>query len=95
MLFNDTASCFRVKSILWKLFFSKPKKYDFTDELKNLPKNIIFFNPQNAKEFKEEDFNDQNILYDEKNQFGIIFAKILPKYRKLVTYSVPSRILIN
>ena len=29
-------------------FFSKPKKYDFTNELKNLPKNIIFFNPQNT-----------------------------------------------
>ena len=50
---------------------------------------------RNAKKFNKEDFNDQNILYDEKNQFGIIFAKILPKYRKLVTYSVPSRILIN
>jgi len=41
-------------------FFSKPKKYDFTDELKNLPKNIIFFNPQNAKEFK--DFIKNKIL---------------------------------
>ena len=50
---------------------------------------------RNAKKFKKEDFNDQNILYDEKNQFSIIFAEILPKYRKLVTSSVPSRILIN
>ena len=50
---------------------------------------------RNAKKFKKEDFNDQNILYDEKNQFSIIFAKILPKYRKLVTSLVPSRILIN
>ena len=50
---------------------------------------------KNTKKFKKEDFNDQNILYDEKNQFSIIFAKILPKYRKLVTSLVPSRILIN
>ena len=50
---------------------------------------------RNEKKFKKEDFNDQNILYDEKNQFSIIFAEILPKYRKLVTSSVPSRILIN
>ena len=50
---------------------------------------------RNAKKFKKEDFNDQNILYDEKNQFSIIFAEILPKYRKLVTSSIPSRILIN
>ena len=33
-------------------FFSKPKKYNFTDELKKLPENIIFFNPQNSKEFE-------------------------------------------
>ena len=50
---------------------------------------------RNAKKFKKKDFNDQNVLYDEKNQFSIIFAKILPKYRKLITSSVPSRILIN
>ena len=50
---------------------------------------------KNIKKFKKEDFNDQNILYDEKNQFSIIFAKMLPKYRKLVNSSVPSRILIN
>ena len=50
---------------------------------------------RNAKKFKKENFNDQNILYDEKNQFSIIFAEILPKYRKLVNSLVPSRILIN
>ena len=50
---------------------------------------------RNAKKFKKEDFNDQNILYDEKNQYSIIFAKILPKFRKLVHSFVPSRILIN
>ena len=33
-------------------FFSKPKKYNFSEELKNKPKNIVFFNPQNSKEFK-------------------------------------------
>ena len=50
---------------------------------------------KNAKKFKKEDYKYQNILYDEKNQYSIIFAKILPKYRKLVTSYVPSRILIN
>ena len=50
---------------------------------------------KNVKKFKKEDYKYQNILYDEKNQYSIIFAKILPKYRKLVTSYVPSRILIN
>ena len=66
--------------------------------LDSIPKGIkptVIQILRNAKKFKKENFNDQNILYDEKNQFDIIFAKILPKYRKLVTYSIPSRILIN
>ena len=66
--------------------------------LDSIPKGIkptVIQILRNAKKFKKENFNDQNILYDEKNQYSIIFAKILPKYRKLVTYSIPSRILIN
>ena len=66
--------------------------------LDSIPKGIkptVIQILKNAKKFKKEDFNDQNILYDEKNQFSIIFAEILPKYRKLVNSLVPSRILIN
>ena len=66
--------------------------------LDSIPKDIkpiVIQILKNAKKFKKEDFNDQNILYDEKNQYSIIFAKILPKFRKLVHSFVPSRILIN
>ena len=66
--------------------------------LDSIPKGIkptVIQILRNAQKFKKEDFNDQNILYDEKNQYSVIFAKILPKYRKLVTSYVPSRILIN
>ena len=51
-------------------FFSKPKKYKFSDELKNRPKNIIFFNPQNSKEFK--DFASDKVLIV-INNFGKSF----------------------
>lgn len=66
--------------------------------LDSIPKGIkptVIQILRNAKKFKKENFNDQNILYDEKNQYSIIFAKILPKYRKLVHSFVSSRILIN
>ena len=66
--------------------------------LDSIPKGIkptVIQILRNAKKFKKENFNDQNILYDEKNQYSIIFAKILPKYRKLLHSFVSSRILIN
>ena len=52
-------------------FFSKPKKYIFSEELKNKPKNIIFFDPQNSKEFKN--FIKDKILITISN-FGKTFA---------------------
>ena len=33
------------------MFFSKPVKYNFSEEIHNRPKNIILFNPKNSKEF--------------------------------------------
>ena len=51
-------------------FFSKPKEYNFSDELKNRPKNIIFFNPLNSKEFKN--FANDKILIA-INNFGKSF----------------------
>ena len=66
--------------------------------LDSIPKGIkptVIKVLRNAKKFKKEDFIDQNILYDEKNQYSIIFAKILPKYKKLLHSLVSSRILIN
>ena len=50
---------------------------------------------RNANKFQQEDFNYQNILSDKNNQFSIIFAKVIPKFRKAFVSLVPSRILIN
>ena len=33
------------------IFFARPEKYDFSDEINNRPKNIILLNPKNSKEF--------------------------------------------
>jgi len=52
-------------------FFSKLKNYNLSEELKNRPKNIIFFNPQNSKEFK--DFIKDKILIA-INNFGKTFS---------------------
>ena len=52
-------------------FFSKLKNYNLSEELKNRPKNIIFFNPQNSKEFKE--FIKDKILIV-INNFGKTFT---------------------
>ena len=70
----------------------------FKLDLGFIPKNIkptVIQVLRNGKKFKKRDFNDQNILYDEKNQYSIIFAKILPKYKKIVHSFVSSRLLIN
>jgi len=70
----------------------------FKLDLGFIPKNIkptVIQVLRNGKKFKKGDFNDQNILYDEKNQYSIIFAKILPKYKKIVHSFVSSRLLIN
>ena len=50
---------------------------------------------KNSNKFKKEDAKEQNIFYDEKNQYSIIFAKVLTKQRKRINFSLPSRILIN
>jgi spermidine synthase len=49
----------------------------------------------NSNKFEEENSNDQNIFYDEKNRYSIIFAKVLEKQRKLINFHIPSRVLIN
>jgi hypothetical protein len=73
-------------------FFAKLKKYNFSDEIQNRPKNIILINPNNSKEFKNfienkiliainnfgKNFKDLKIhlLIKKKNIFQIEFKNI-------------------
>ena len=50
---------------------------------------------KNINEFKEEEMNKKNIIYDEKNTYSEIFSKSMQSFRQLVSSSIPSRILIN
>tara|TARA_Y100000816_G_scaffold6581_1_gene4039 strand:+ start:14 stop:1219 length:1206 start_codon:yes stop_codon:yes gene_type:complete len=51
-------------------FFSKEKNYEFSDEIKNKPDNIILFNPKNSTEF--ENFHKDKFLIA-INNFGKTF----------------------
>ena len=50
---------------------------------------------KNINKFKEEEMNKKNIIYDEKNTYSEIFSKSMQSFRRLVSSSIPSRILIN
>ncbi len=52
------------------LLFSKEKKYEFSSEIDNRPKNIILFNPKNSSDF--EDFHKDKFLII-INNFGKTF----------------------
>ena len=51
-------------------FFSKEKNYEFSDEIKNKPDNIVLFNPKNSTEF--ENFHKDKFLIA-INNFGKTF----------------------
>lgn len=50
---------------------------------------------QNINRFKQEEMNEKHIIYDEKNTYSEIFSKSMQSFRRLVSSSIPSRILIN
>ena len=39
--------------------------------------------------------NNEYLIYDEKNSYSKIFSKSMTNFRKIVSMSIPSRILIN
>ena len=72
------------------------KKIDI--KLKNVPNNMqpkILHTLKNINKFKKENFNKENVLFDENNRYSKIFSKSLASYRKLISNVIPSRILMN
>jgi|TARA_B110000114_G_C15089581_1_gene397846 spermidine synthase len=82
---------------------SKKKKLDkelieFQVTFDYLPKKIkpiLADQLRKLKRFERKNLNNQNILSDEKNNYNTIFAKSVLAYRKLISRTTPSRILIN
>tara|TARA_B110000483_G_C18192456_1_gene541535 strand:+ start:2765 stop:2956 length:192 start_codon:yes stop_codon:yes gene_type:complete len=58
-------------------------------------KPILADQLRKLKRFERKNLNNQNILSDEKNNYNTIFAKSVLAYRKLISRTTPSRILIN
>ena len=72
------------------------KKIDI--KLENVPNNMlpkILHTLNNINKFKKENFNKENVLFDENNRYSKIFSKSLASYRKLISNVIPSRILMN
>ena len=72
------------------------KKIDI--KLENVPNNMlpkILHTLNNINKFKKENFNKENVLFDENNRYSKIFSKSLASYRKLISNVTPSRILMN
>ena len=72
------------------------KKIDI--KLENVPNNMlpkILHTLNNINKKKKENFNKENVLFDENNRYSKIFSKSLASYRKLISNVTPSRILMN
>ena len=49
---------------------------------------------KNMKKYENEDYS-RNVIIDEMNNYSHLFAKSMSSFRKLISTSIPSRILIN
>ena len=67
-------------------------------EINNIPKNMnkkVISILRNRNKFEMTNLNNEYLIYDEKNSYSKIFSKSMTNFRKIVSMSIPSRILIN
>ena len=50
---------------------------------------------KNRNKFKMTNLQDDYLIYDEKNNYSEIFSQSMTTFRKIVSLSIPSGILIN
>ena len=78
---------------------SNQSKFKQTNiKLENVPKSMkdkVYRTLKNTNKFKNEKFNKEHVLFDEKNTYSKIYSKSLEAYRKAIINHVPSRILMN
>ena len=69
-------------------------KIKISDIPKSMSKKIISI-LKNRNKFKMTNLQDDYLIYDEKNNYSEIFSQSMTTFRKIVSLSIPSRILIN
>tara|TARA_B100000579_G_C22824378_1_gene852307 strand:- start:89 stop:1720 length:1632 start_codon:yes stop_codon:yes gene_type:complete len=85
-------------SNLYVLATNKEKINNMNIELQNIPKNLrsrVISTLKNLNKFDKENYQNKYVLYDEKNNYAHLFSKSMSSFRKLISSSTPSRILIN
>ena len=65
-----------------------------SDIPKSMTKKVISI-LKNRNKFEMANLQDDYLIYDEKNNYSEIFSKSMTNFRKIVSLSIPSRILIN
>ena len=65
------------------------------DKIPNKVKPRVIATLKNMKKFKNTEESKKFILIDEKNNYSHLFSKSMSLFRKLISNSIPSRILIN
>ena len=65
-----------------------------SDIPKSMTKKVISI-LKNRNKFEMTNLQDDYLIYDEKNNYSEIFSKSMTTFRKIVSLSIPSRILIN
>ena len=101
---NDTLNSvlFTFNSIFKDVYYFYDKSYieQSTIKVANLynPKSMskkVISILKNRNKFKMTNLRDDYLIYDEKNNYSEIFSKSMTTFRKIVSLSIPSRILIN
>ena len=71
----------------------KNLKIDYS-QIPQILRKRIFSTLGNIKKFKNKDYS-RYVIIDEMNNYSHLFAKSMSSFRKLISTSIPSRILIN
>ena len=71
----------------------KDLKIDYSQIPQTLKKRV-YSTLKNMKKYENDDYS-RNVIIDEMNNYSHLFAKSMSSFRKLISTSIPSRILIN
>ena len=83
---------------LYVLATNKNKLNNLDIKFENIPKKMrhrVISTLRNLNKFSKKNTHKKYILYDEKNNYSHLFSKSMSNFRKLISMSIPSRILIN
>ena len=82
---------------LYVLVTDKTNIKDLKIDFRQIPQALrkrVSSTLKNIKKYEKEDYS-RNVITDEMNNYSHLFAKSMSSFRKLISTSIPSRILIN